>query len=141
MFCEFLELVLDRGLGIVIVIDKKTPELEEVVDSISKSMDVESQILEFITFENDKGKKIHILDSLQTRTTTAKASSTMLRHEESWEVRLSKAYPDVKDAINQFISMINKEFRCVGKPWFKWYGFYLEEPTQRNLVFLVFSIS
>ena len=56
MFCEFLELVLDRGLGIVIVIDKKTPELEEVVDSISKSMDVESQILEFITFENDKGK-------------------------------------------------------------------------------------
>jgi hypothetical protein len=133
----FLELVLDRGLGIVIVIDKKTPELEEVVDSISKSMDVKSQILEFITFENDKGKKIHILDSLQTRTTTAKASSTILRHEESWEVRLSKASPDVKDAINQFISMINKEFRCVGKPWFKWYGFYLEEPTQRKNLFAV----
>ena len=31
----FLELVLDRGLGVVIVIDRKTPELEEVVDSIS----------------------------------------------------------------------------------------------------------
>ena len=63
----FLELVLDRGLGVVIVIDRKTPELEEVVDSISTSMSIESQILEFITYEDDIGKKIHILDSLQTQ--------------------------------------------------------------------------
>jgi hypothetical protein len=133
----FLELVLDRGLGIVIVIDKKTPELEEIVDSISKSMDVESQILEFITFENDKGKKIHILDSLQQTQIIAKTSGKILRYEESWEVRLSKAFPDLRDTINQLISMINKEFRCVGKPWFKWYGFYLEEPTQRKNLFAV----
>jgi hypothetical protein len=100
-------------------------------------MNIESQILEFITFEDDKGKKIHILDSLQTQTTAVKAPSTILRHEESWEVRLSKASPDVRGTINQLISMTNKEFRCVGKPWFKWYGFYLEEPTQRKNLFAV----
>jgi hypothetical protein len=112
----FLELVLDRGLGIVIVIDRKTPELEEIVDSISRSMNVESQILEFITFENDKGKKIHILDTMQTQTTSAKAPSIIVRDEESWEVRLSKASSDMRDAINQIASKANKEFRCIGKP-------------------------
>jgi hypothetical protein len=133
----FLELVLDKGAGIVIVIDKKTPELEEVVDSISKSMDVESQILEFITFEDDKGKKIHILDSMQAQTSAAKSSDAIPRHEEPWEVRLSKASSDVREAINQLISMTKEKFRCVGKSWFKWYGFYFEERTQRKNLFAV----
>ena len=70
----FLELVIDRGLGIVIVIDKKNPDVEEVVDFISKSMGIESQIMEFMTYEDDKGKKIHILDSLQTQASAVKAS-------------------------------------------------------------------
>jgi hypothetical protein len=126
----FLELVLDRGLGIVIVIDKKTPELEEVVDSISTSMNIESQILEFITYENDKGKKIHILDSLQTQTSAVKTPSAISK-QEPWEIRLPKASPEVRDIINELVSLPKKEFQCVGKSWFKWYGFYLEEPTQR----------
>jgi len=58
----FLETVLDRDLGIVIVIDKKTPKLEEVADLISGMIGIRSQILEFITFENNKGKKIHVLE-------------------------------------------------------------------------------
>jgi hypothetical protein len=33
--------------------------------------------------------------------------------------------------------MANKGFQCVGKPWFKWYGFYLEEPTQCKNLFAV----
>ena len=132
----FLELVLDRGLGVVIVIDRKTPELEEVVDSISTSMSIESQILEFITYEDDIGKKIHILDSLQTQAAAIKAPTTISK-QEPWEVRLPKASPDVKDTIYQLILMTKKEFRCIGKPWFKWYGFYLEEPTQRKNLFAI----
>ena len=73
---------------------------------------------------------------MQTETSAAEAQSTT-RHQESWEVKLSKASSDIRDTINQLISMTNKEFRCVGKPLFKWYGFYLEEPTQRKNLFAV----
>jgi len=69
---HFLETVLDKELGLVIVIDKKTPELEEISDSISGMMRLENQILEFITYENKQGKKIHVIDSLSKVPTKAK---------------------------------------------------------------------
>ena len=61
---HFLETTLENNIGIVMVVEKKTPELEEVIDSISTNMNLQSHILEFITYQNDKGKKIHLLDTL-----------------------------------------------------------------------------
>ena len=96
------------------MIDKKTPDVEEVVDSISTSMGIESQIMEFMTYEDDKGKKIYILDSLQIQAFAVKASSTV-SNQEPWEVRLPKASSDIRETVNQLISLIKKEFQCVGK--------------------------
>jgi hypothetical protein len=55
----FLESVLDRELGVIIVIDKKTPQIEEVLE------EYRTEILEFITFRNNRGDKIYLIDTFK----------------------------------------------------------------------------
>lgn len=134
---HFLENILDKELGLVIVIDKKTPELEEVSDSISGMMKLENQILEFITFESEQGKKIHVIDSLSKISKLTKKPTNEIK---DWNVRLSNSSSEIQVIINKLIVLINSEFNCVGKSWHKWYGFYITEPTERKKLFAVLLV-
>jgi predicted DNA-binding protein (MmcQ/YjbR family) len=133
----FIETILDRELGIVIVIDKKTPELEEVADSISGMIRIQSQILEFITFENSDSKKIHMIDTLSSIPRSEKTKKTI----RLWETRIGETTPENRSTIDLFISTIIDEFRAIGKPWHKWYAFYLGDPTERKKLFAVIYTS
>lgn len=131
----FLESVLDRQLGIVIVIDRKTAELEEVVESISMASNIQTKTLEFMTYEDDAGNKVHLADPLvsEYRLDTAEENK-------NWEDRLSKSSPIVKRVVKELVSMARKEFHCVTKPWYEWYALYIEEPSQRRNLFGVLQI-
>ena len=60
---HFLEMVLEKP-GIVIVIDKKTPELEEILDQLHITTNTITQILEFITYQNNTSKRLYLYDML-----------------------------------------------------------------------------
>jgi predicted transport protein len=63
----FIEKIIERRFGLIVVIDRRLPELQEEVENISESRKVESRILEFITFENkEKGKEdiVFLMDTL-----------------------------------------------------------------------------
>ena len=138
---HFLELIVDRSPSIVIVIDKKSPELEELVDQISTTTKVRSSILEFITYAAAKaGKKIHLMDTLDFRQVQSKRLIEDNKITDNWDSRLSKASNEVQNLVNQIITRTENEVQCIGKPWFKWYGFYLSEPIRRKTLFAVIIV-
>lgn len=59
---HFLENILDKEIGILIVIDNITDELEDLASNVKIRTGIDTQNLQFNTFENDKGEKIHLFD-------------------------------------------------------------------------------
>ncbi len=127
-----IEQVLDGELGLVIVVDKKTPEIEEVSDSISEMKKIENRLLEFNTFEAKNGTHIHPCDTLSK--TVSKQEN---KEVQDWNTRFDQASPEVQSLLKQLDLHITDKFRCVGKPLHGWYGFYLDEPTERKKLFAV----
>jgi hypothetical protein len=137
-----LEQIVDRKFGIVIVVDQKDLVLEEVAYSVSTSTKSQSQVLEFITFQNDKQERIHILDTMERVKQQFKqvqlASSThsaTVKTENDWDSRVSRASPQTKQILEEFIATIKNEFSCVAGPWYNWYAFHIGEPKQRKTMF------
>jgi len=59
---HFLENILDKEIGILIVIDNIKDELEDLASNVEIRTGIVTQNLQFNTFENDKGKKIYLFD-------------------------------------------------------------------------------
>ena len=114
---HFLETTLERNIGIVMVVEKKTPELEEIIDSISANMNLQSHILEFITYQNNKGKKIHLLDMLPVISIQPKKSQNA--EVMTWDTRMERATPQIKELVMKLISDAKARLECVGTSWFK----------------------
>lgn len=134
---HFLEIVLERKPGIVIVIEKKTPELEEIVDQLHITTNSTTQILEFIAYENNTGKRLYLSDIL--RGTPEKVVS-QTHVSDTWDKRFAIASPEVQNMVNQIITTVRNEVQCIRSSWFKWFGFYLAEPRQRKNLFAVIII-
>jgi hypothetical protein len=129
---HFLEIILDRNIGIVIVIDTNTPELEEITDSISTNMNIQTYILEFMTYRNQLGNEIHLLDTLP-HLSPPKVSKEI--GAKTWETRMVRASPAINELVTKLISETKEKFRCVGSTWNRWYAFYTNEPTHRKTLF------
>jgi hypothetical protein len=59
---------------------------------------------------------------------------------DNWVSRLSNVSNEVQNLVNQIITRTENEVQCIGRPWFKWYGFYLSEPVRRKTLFAVIII-
>jgi hypothetical protein len=128
---------LERNVGIIVVIDKNTPELEEIIDSIATNMRLESHALEFITYRNSKGKIIHLLDKLPITTKLRYLAKADVK---TWEQRMTRASPNIKDLVDNLISEAISKLHCIGMIWHKWYAFYTSEPANRKKLFAVIML-
>lgn len=130
---HFLENVMERSVGIIVVIDRNIPELEEIVSAITSNMNLESHALEFITYQNNKGKKIHLLDKLPPTAKPSRVKSDVI----TWETMMARAAPNIKGLVENLIKDVCSKLQCVGKTWYKWYAFYTGEPANRKKLFAV----
>ena len=97
--------------------------------------------MEFITFKNDKGQKIYLIDKLPSIIEEKEKSISKIKdYNELWNIRFSRATNNLQTIVNQITEETQKEFECITKPWHKWFGFYIKEPTQRKTLFAVIII-
>lgn len=60
----FLEQILERNCGLIVVIDEKSPDLLDEVSDIAGPKHIENHVLEFVRFENEAGQEAFLLDTL-----------------------------------------------------------------------------
>lgn len=54
-----------------------------------------------------------------------------------WDQQLTSASDENRQTVNELISMINKKFECVSKPYHKWLFLYTQKPTERRNLFAI----
>ena len=90
-------------------------------------------LLEFITYQSDKGKKIYLLDTLtdiSVQPNTPQKVDFM-----AWDTRLAIASPNTRELIAKLISDSETTLKCIGKSLYGWFGLYVDEPDVRKNLF------
>lgn len=117
--------LLRERCGILIIIDKVTPQIEELKDDFALKR--ETRLIEFKTYEKD-GKIIHAFTPLQTQ------SAILTAGQYSIEEHLSRATPEAKQVLNTLRSRILKLDRVTEKVSKYWLSYGLG--TKRGAVFV-----
>lgn len=127
----FIDKVLHKRRGIIIVIDKRTPQLDEVMEELSASQDV--RVIEFRTYKKG-GKFIHGFTPLAR----VEVREEALEHYRSWEARLRWAHPLARSLVNEITAKIEEEFPKVAHaPKHRWYYFFASKEMKPASTFLV----
>ena len=58
----------------------------------------------------------------------------------TWDTRMARASPSIKESVVNLISNTKAALKCTGTSWYKWYGFYVNEPAHRKKLFGVIML-
>lgn len=118
----FIEKILERRFGLIIVIDKRELEMQEEVENISQSRKVDSRVLEFITFENKeqgKDERVFLMETLDNSNIMIESRSSreaMEKGNEDYQLQKSEEaiknwYNLIEDGIKRLDASIEKKPR------------------------------
>ena len=131
----FLDRVLHRKCGIVIVIDEITPQLTEICEDFARYADV--KVIEFKTYQRE-GKEIYHFNPFKAEELVEVKKPGKREYPEyrrSWRARLEWADASTRDLVHQLIERIESELPGISHlPKYRWYYFYKgKAPTSRSL--------
>jgi hypothetical protein len=103
----FLESVMDRKVGIVIVVDRREPGLDEAIHSIAEMTKAEDQVLEFMTFQSNTKDMIHLLDTMGVERQQIQWKERKKEHADkppmNWAARYLRISPGIKQLIENIV--------------------------------------
>lgn len=139
----FLDRVLHRKCGIVIVIDEITPQLTEICEDFARYADV--KVIEFKTYQKE-GKEIYHFTPFIVEEGVIK----VLEREEkeypeymkSWKARLEWVNTDTRALVFELIKRLESELPGISHlPKYRWYYFYKCEPRRYESLFAVLLLA
>ncbi len=114
-----IDKALHENIGIAIVIDRATPELQELVDDFSASYSV--KVVEFRTFERE-GEQIFSFSPLVSE---AEVKREVPEKARSWQALLEWTNDATRKLTETIIMKIESEFpKVIHKPQYRWNYFY-----------------
>ncbi|HXG06329.1 MAG TPA: hypothetical protein VNI77_03275 [Nitrososphaera sp.] len=127
--------------GILIVIDKVTPQIEELREEFKSKK--ETKVIEFKTYQ--KGSEmIYAFKPLALVHGKGKEEGRkgLPDNMQSWTKRLDWVQPQVQKLVTTLINEISCSIpNIIHKARFRWYCFYVKEPTTRRTEFAVILLS
>lgn len=124
----FIDKLLHEKCGIVIVIDDKTPQLEELVEDFSSSHEV--RVIEFRTYARGK-ERVHSFTPLAHKLVQREVPEI----QRSWKARLEWTKPETRRLVEKIITEVEKLPEVVHKPAHRWYLFF-KSKEKPNHIFL-----
>lgn len=139
----FLDRVLHRKCGIVIVIDEITPQLTEICDDFARYADV--KVIEFKTYQKE-GKEIYHFTPFIVKEGVIKVPEREEKeypeYMKSWKARLEWVDEKTRPLVHELIQRIEGELPGITHlPKYRWYYFYKREPHKYESLFAVLLIT
>ena len=136
----FLSKLLFTPPRIVIVIDQKTPEVQEACRVLKYPPD----IIEFKTYARENAETVHahIFEPLRPpKIMKEEKGKEYPEYRTSWQSRLSWVTPETREIVHRLINAIESELpKTSHQPKYRWLYFYKGEDRSVQSLFAVFMI-
>ena len=137
---KFLNDVISTKPSVAIIIDKRTAELDEVLDMLP----LKAEITELRTFEREGvGLSVHahLLGMEEVEKEEKEERKEIPEHRKSWEARLGWVSPETKEIVQKLIKRVESELPAVSHlPRYRWYCFYKGESRSSESLFAVLML-
>jgi len=139
----FLDRVLHKKCGIVIVIDEITPQLTEICEDFARYADV--KVIEFRTYQRE-GREIYHFTPFIIEEEVVMAPPREKReypeYRKSWKARLEWVNEDTRSLVHELIKGLERELAGITHlPKYRWYYFYKREPRKYESLFAVLLLA
>lgn len=139
----FLDRVLHRKCGIVIVIDEITPQLMEICEDFARYADV--KVIEFKTYQRE-GKEIYHFTPFRVEEeiiqVPEREEKKYPEYMKSWKSRLEWVNAGTRDLVFELIKRIESELPGIShSPKGRWHYFYKSRILRHRSLFAVLLIT
>lgn len=138
----FLDRVLHRKCGIIIVIDEITPQLTEICEDFARYADV--KVIEFKTYQKD-GMEIYHFSPFTVEEEARVPPREKREYPEymkSWKARLEWINADTRTLVHKLVQRLERELPgIIHLPKHRWHYFYKHEPHKYESLFAVLLIT
>ena len=130
-----IDRLLHREVGIIVIIDSRTDQLDEILDEIV-NMGKEVKVIEFRTYIRD-GKKIHTFTRL-SELEPAKGEVGGATPRRLWAERLAWTLPENRTTVDMLTNRVVEMLPgIVHNQRYRWYSFFVSQPAKTPNEFLV----
>lgn len=131
----FIDKLLHRKAGVIVVIDSQTPQLAEIVEELSSANEV--HVVEFRTYSRGN-RSLHIFTPLAAMREREEAPLGVVR---MWSDLVQWTRPETRLLLEQLIKKIETEFQTVKHaPRYRWYYFYSSQEMRPDSKFAVLML-
>lgn len=140
---RFLSDLISNPPTLVLIIDKKSEELDEVC----RSLPLNTKTIEFKTYEREGvglAVHAHVFETLIEE----KPAEEIVRKKEkpdfmkNWNARLNWVEPECRELVTMLIGRIEKEFPTIThRPSYRWYNFYNSSEVKKRNIFLTLMLT
>jgi len=138
----FLDRVLHRKCGIVIVIDEITPQLTEICEDFARYADV--KVIEFKTYQRE-GKEIYHFSPFtveEEARAPEREKKEYPEYRKSWKAGLEWVDADTRALVHELTQRLERELPGITHlPKHRWYYFYKREPRKYESLFAVLLLA
>lgn len=121
----FLDRVLHRRCGVIIVVDEVTPQLMEICEDFRQYAEV--KVIEFKTYQKGDREIYHFNPFGVEEVAKPPEREERPEHRKSWAARLAWVDEDTRLLVRGFIQKVEQELPGVNhRPKHRWYYFYRE---------------
>ena len=122
----FLDRVLHRRCGVIIVVDEVTPQLMEICEDFRTHAEV--KVIEFKTYQKGDREIYHFNPFEVEEVAKPPEREERPEHRKSWAARLAWVNEDTRSLFHEFIQKVEHKLPGVNhRPKHRWYYLYRDE--------------